>query len=271
MNKQYSYETLKVNNDNGDLTVVMNRPDVKNAMNRQMVEELTAVFAGISPGKEVRTVILRGADGTFCAGGDVKDMQQLREAVDDTAIRQNGKTLSEAFGQLLATVNNCPIPVIAIIEGIALGGGFGLVCTVDIALAHDNSLFALSEVRLGLPPAQIAPYLVQRIGLTQTRRLGLSGSRIRAHEAHAMGLIHFVFADEEECSTQLEHLLDDLHQCAPHAVANTKKLLFMATQQTPEELINTAADTWIDAILSDEGNEGTKAFLEKRRSHWVDR
>lgn len=272
MHDQYShYKTIKVENDNGDLSVVMHRPEVKNAMNQQMVEELTTVFAGIETASDVRTIILSGSGKTFCAGGDIKEMQQLHKAGNEGAIHRAGKALSGAFGQLLITVNHCPVPTVAMVEGVALGGGFGLVCTTDIALAHSNAVFALSEVRLGLPPAQIAPYLVQRIGLTQSRRLGLSGTRIHADEAHAIGLIHHVFTNETERSAQLTRILDALHQCAPRAVSATKKLLLQAANCPPERLIDVAGDTWIDAILSDEGNEGTNAFLERRKSYWVDR
>ena len=181
------FETLAVHVEEPFLTITLNRPEVRNAMNQQMIAELRRVFTELHEARQIRAVILRGADGIFCAGGDLKEMQAAyahHEAETDQKTRD--------FDILLRTVNSAPQVVITQVEGVAMGGGFGLVCVSDIAIAAEDTTFGLPEVRLGIVPALISPYVIQRIGLTNARRLMLTGARFDGIEAAHYGLVHEV-------------------------------------------------------------------------------
>ena len=165
-------QTLSLEPHNGVLHITLNRPECRNAMSLQMVSELRAVLAAVRDDRQVRALVLGGAGGHFCAGGDLKDMANARAQGAD-AYRE----LNRAFGALLEEAQNAPQVLICVLQGAVLGGGFGLACVSDIALADDQAQFGLPETSLGLLPAQIAPFVVQRIGLTQTRRLALTAAR----------------------------------------------------------------------------------------------
>ena len=168
-----NYQTLIVKIDKGNLYLSLNRPQARNAMNSTMVQELIQFFKFISDNREIRCVVIRGSNGFFCAGADIKEM--AAEEKDEIYI------LNRAFGKMISAVNNAPQVVIAILEGAVLGGGLGLACVSDIAITLADTKFSLPETTLGLPPAQIAPFVVQRIGLTQARALALTGNRFNVH------------------------------------------------------------------------------------------
>ena len=179
--------------DGGVLSITLNRPHKRNAMNKRLVDEMRAVFAAIAEHRSVRAVVLRGAEGNFCAGGDIAGMH-------DGAVDEAGKPLSpdkaawqfnRSFGHLITEVNKAPQVVITILEGAVLGGGFGLACVSDIAIAKADAKFAMPETGLGIVPAQIAPFVVMRVGLTQARRLALTGQRIEHLFTHLPGAAHF--------------------------------------------------------------------------------
>lgn len=259
-------QTLLLSLDKGALHVTLNRPDSRNSMSLQMVQELQAVVAWASA-NAVRALVLRGAGGHFCAGGDVRDMMTIRQkAVDDPRAYQS---FNRVFGELLTQVTNAPLVVIAVVEGAALGGGFGLTCISDVALATANAQFGMPETRLGIIPAQIAPFVVQRIGLTQARRLALLGLRLNGAQAQRIGLVHEVHADTAALEDALQRVLADLNQCAPNANRVTKALLLKVGQQPLDSLLDGAADDFASAIQSPEGMEGGLAFIQKRPANWV--
>ncbi|MCB1838069.1 MAG: enoyl-CoA hydratase/isomerase family protein, partial [Alcanivoracaceae bacterium] len=171
-------EFLLLQQDGPFLHVTLNRPEVRNALSTGMAQELMRVFAAVRDDESIRALILRGAGGHFCAGGDIKDMAGARAALasgdQDAMFRFN-----RAFGEMITVCNELPQTVVAVIEGASLGGGFGLACVSDIAIAHADATFGLPETGLGVIPAQIAPFVVKRIGLTQTRRLALTGIRFK--------------------------------------------------------------------------------------------
>lgn len=259
-------QTLLLSLDKGVLHVTLNRPESRNSMSLQMVQELQAVIAWASA-SAVRALVLRGAGGHFCAGGDVRDMMTIRQkAVDDPRAY---RSFNRVFGELLTQVTNAPLVVIAVVEGAALGGGFGLTCISDIALATANAQFGMPETRLGIIPAQIAPFVVQRIGLTQARRLALLGLRLNGAQAQQIGLVHEVHADTAALEDALQRVLADLNQCAPNANKVTKALLLKVGQQPLDSLLDGAADDFAAAIQSPEGMEGGLAFIQKRPANWV--
>jgi isohexenylglutaconyl-CoA hydratase len=247
----------------------LDRPELRNALSPQMVHEIAATFAAIAGDRTVRIVVLRGAGGTFCAGGDIKSMSAVGETPPPGAL-DDFKENNRRFGAMLEAVNSAPQVVIAAIEGYALGGGFGLACVADMTIATADSRFAMSEVLIGVVPAAIAPFVVQRIGLTAARRLGVSGVRIDATEASTVGVAHVTVADTAALDAAIREACNLVLKCAPDAVAATKALMLRAAGPSPiAELLDNAAEVFAAAVRSPEGREGTKAFVEKRKPSWV--
>ncbi len=255
-----TFETLVVKQDFPLLVVTLNRPHVANAMNLQMVNELTTVISEVED-KAFRVLLIQGANGHFCAGGDIKDMQAAK------GNKYELKSLNLAFGVMLEKVNQLKAVVICKLQGAVLGGGFGLACVSDLAVSDDSARFALPETTLGILPAQIAPFVVQRIGLTQTRRLALFGISIKAPEALNLGIIHLIESSEllEQC---IVTYINKALNCAPQANALTKDLLHQVASQQIDEILDLAASNFADAV-SREGLEGAKAFMEKRKPQWA--
>jgi isohexenylglutaconyl-CoA hydratase len=257
-------QTLLLERHNGVLHITLNRPDSRNAMSLQMVAELRAVLAAVRDDRQVRALVIGGADGHFCAGADIKDMANAR-AQGQTAYRE----LNRAFGALLEETQHAPQVVITVLQGAVLGGGFGLACVSDIAMADHQAQFGLPETSLGLLPAQIAPFVVQRIGLTQARRLALTAARFDGNQARRMGLVHFVEHDPQALAERLDEVLAHVLCCAPGANAATKKLLLASAAQLSDGLLDQAAEWFSEAVTGDEGVEGTMAFVQKRKPGWA--
>lgn len=263
-------ETLLLEKQGPTLHVTINRPHVRNAMSLEMVAELSAVFKEIEPDTSIRAVVIRGTGGHFCAGGDIKDMAAARnEKVDD------GETdpfyrLNRAFGQMIQQVNQSSKVVIAVVEGAVMGGGFGLACVSDVAIAGPTARFGMPETTLGIIPAQIAPFVVERIGLTQARRLALLGLRVDAQEACNLGIVHQTASSDEELEDMLGQALERVRQCAPHATAETKALLLRVGHEDMGGLLDSAAGKFAEAIRGSEGSEGTMAFMQKRLPTWAE-
>jgi isohexenylglutaconyl-CoA hydratase len=243
--------------------ITLNRPEVKNAMNQQMVSDLREAFATLHNNREVRGIVLSGAGGTFCAGGDIKEMQA---AYSDPARRDTART--EDFDHLLRVINSAPQVIIARIEGAAMGGGLGLVCVSDIAIASSDAIFGLPEVRLGLIPAMILPYVIQRVGLTATRRLMLTGARFDSSEAAAIGMIHEACAPLE-LDIRVESFMAELHECSPQALAACKQLIFDIVDRNLDATAIYRANLLDKLRRSDDGQEGMQAFIEKRKPGWA--
>ncbi|UUY07787.1 enoyl-CoA hydratase-related protein [Pseudomonas sp. J452] len=257
-------QTLLLELADGVLYVTLNRPDSRNAMSLAMVEELRAVLRAVRGDQAVRALVLRGAAGHFCAGGDIKDMAGARAKGGD-AYRE----LNRAFGSLLEEAQYAPQVLVAVLEGAVLGGGFGLACVSDIAIAHQDAKFGLPETSLGILPAQIAPFVVKRIGLTQARRLALTASRFDGAEALRLGLVHFSEADDQAVVDRLAECLQQVRQCAPGANAATKALLLATETENLGSLLDHAAGQFAEAVLGGEGVEGTMAFMQKRKPKWA--
>jgi isohexenylglutaconyl-CoA hydratase len=257
-------QTLLLELHNGVLHITLNRPDSRNAMSLQMVAELRAVLAAVRDDRQVRALVIGGAGGHFCAGADIKDMANAR-AQGQTAYRE----LNRAFGTLLEEIQHAPQVVITVLQGAVLGGGFGLACVSDIAMADHQAQFGLPETSLGLLPAQIAPFVVQRIGLTQARRLALTAARFDGTQARRMGLVHFVEHDPQALAERLDEVLAHVLCCAPEANAMTKKLLLASAVQLSDGLLDQAAEWFSEAVTGDEGVEGTMAFVQKRKPGWA--
>lgn len=257
-------ETLMLNLDGGVLHVTLNRPDSRNAMSLAMVQELRAVLAAVGTDSGIRALVLRGAGGHFCAGGDIKDMAGARSKGVE-AYRE----LNRAFGSLLEEAQNAPLVLISVLEGAVLGGGFGLACISDIAIAHSGAKFGMPETTLGILPAQIAPFVAKRIGLTQARRLALTAARFDGQEAARLGLVHFCEADDSGVAQRLTQVLEQVRQCAPQANAATKALLLATETEPLDAVLDHAAELFAVAVTGEEGAEGTMAFVQKRAPKWA--
>ncbi|WP_248751046.1 enoyl-CoA hydratase-related protein [Pseudomonas sp. MWU15-20650] len=249
--------TLLLEPHNGVLHITLNRPQCRNAMSLEMVNELRAVVAQLD--SHVRALVISGAGGHFCAGADVKDMVQAGGQL---------QALNRAFGTLLQEVEAVPQVVIVVLQGAVLGGGFGLACVSDIALADHQAQFGLPETSLGLLPAQIAPFVVKRIGLTQARRLALTAAQFDGVEAGRLGVVHFVEHDPQALAERLDEVLGQVLRCAPGANGRTKALLLASGAEPLEEVLDRGAQWFAEAVRSEEGIEGTQAFVQKRRPGW---
>jgi len=282
-----SPKTIAVRHDQGVCTITLNRPEVRNAMSVAMIEELLATLRQAEADPAVRVLVLRGAGGHFCAGGDISDMAQARmklaqQELEATQAEQPAKkpdskparpdpvaAVNAQFGHLCLAFARTPLPVVTVLEGTVMGGGFGLACVSDVSLALANVSFRLPETSLGVIPAQIAPFLVERLGYAEAKRLAVTGAKVNAAEALTIRLVHEVHADADALNTALHATLAHIMACGPQAIAATKNLLAHARQTAPENLIDDAASLFSRAVLSDEGQEGTSAFMQKRKPSWV--
>lgn len=262
-------KTLLTRFEGGVLHVTFNRPESRNSMSTEMLADIEAVFAAVASNRTVRAIVLRGAGGHFCSGADLKSMlaggmkPPLPGEPDAIAAMNRG------FGTMLRSVQNAPQVVIAVCEGAVLGGGFGLACVSDIAFAHADAKFGLPETTRGLPPAQIAPFVVERIGLTQARRLALTGAQFRGSEALKLGLVHEGFASEEELQAKLAEIIQKILSCAPEANAVTKSILLQAGKLDLDLVLDDAAARFAACARGAEAPEGITAFVQKRSPKWA--
>ncbi len=256
-------ETLLLDvDDHGIARLTLNRPDARNAMSQKMIEELQDVSARLANDDGVRGVILSGSGEIFCAGGDLKGM-----AVQAGASREDRIRDATALAKLLHDMNTLPKPIIGRINGPAYGGGLGLISICDIAIGLTTSKFCLTEVRLGLLPATISPYVVARLGTRNARRVMLNATEMDGTTAAHLGLL-----DRAVEANQLDAAIDQeiaaLLRCAPTAVAASKRLIeFVSTNDVEANIAFTAralADAWETA----EVQEGIDSFVNKRKPKW---
>lgn len=262
-------KTLLTQFERGVLQVTFNRPESRNSMSSEMLADIEAVFSHVASDRSVRIVVLRGAGGHFCSGADLKSMLAGGAKPPAAGEADPLAAMNRQFGTMLRRVQNAPQVVIAICEGAVLGGGFGLACVSDIAFAHVDAKFGMPETTRGLPPAQIAPFVVERIGLTQARRLALTGAQFRGAEALRLGLVHEGFADEDELQAKLAEATQKVLNCAPEANAVTKAILLQAGKVELDQVLDTAAAQFAACARGNEAPEGLTAFVQKRSPKWA--
>lgn len=248
----------------GVAVVTLNRPDVHNAFNPDVIARLTDIFDILRGADGVRVVLLEARGKSFSAGADLGWMRAAAEYDKET-----NEAEANDLGHMLNSIYTLPKPTIAVVHGPALAGGMGLVSVCDIAIAAKSAFFALTEVRIGLTPATISPYVVEAIGPRNARRYFLTGERFSADEAFRMGLVHGVFDDRNALAEESERLVDMFFQTAPGAVEVTKELVRdVAFAEIDRKLIHRTANLIASQRQTDEGREGTTAFLEKRKPWW---
>jgi isohexenylglutaconyl-CoA hydratase len=265
-----SCETLRLERRGGVLHVTLHRPEARNALNREMVRDLLSVVEWLEQQADLSAIVVRGAGGTFCAGGDIKGfLQQINAPPPKPGEVDPIATSNRQFGTFLMRFDALPQTIVMAIEGAAFGGGLGLASIGDVAIARADTRFAMSETGLGVVPAQIAPFVAARIGVSLARRIALTGLRFDGREAARIGLVHQVCEDAAAFEATLERVIADIRRCAPGANAATKRLL-LASRTTPlPALLDDASEAFAAAMRSPEGKEGVAAFLEKRKAAWV--
>lgn len=247
------------------LTIWFNRPEVRNALSDDVADDLAAVLESLPVEKDIRFVVLRGKGGVFCAGGDLKMFRSIfQEGTDrDEIVRFNAD-----FGRLMKAIHALPQLFIVLIEGAAMAGGLGLSCLADVAITTRDAKFALTEVTLGIPPAQITPVVMKRIGASEARRLLLTAARFDGQEAGRLGFAHFVVEDAQALEAQCAALLRQSRNGAPGAIAATKQIINATGELEGDDLVQFAAERFADCLLGDEAREGLSAFAEKRKPSW---
>lgn len=250
----------------GWLTIALNRPEARNALSGQMTDEIKAVLGSVRDDRSVRGITFRGNGGVFCAGGDLKGFRAIFEKGQDGY--DEAKALSIGAGDFFQMINAAPQLTVAVVEGAAMAGGFGMACACDVVIAEENAKFALSETMIGITPAQIAPYIIQRTGIAVGRHLMLTGAQMTAVDAASKGIVDLVASDREQLEQHLGDIKQQTLRCAPGAVAITKEVVAALDGRSKEDFIEFAADAFAGAIVGDEGREGISSFLEKRAPAW---
>ena len=243
--------------------IVLNRPEVRNAFNEKLISELYDVFWELKENEGVRLIVVTGEGKSFCAGADLNWMR----SVMNYDFEQNyAETLKLA--KLMNLIYRHPKPVIARVNGAAIGGGVGLASACDIVIASDKAVFGLSEVKLGLVPAAISPYVIARIGEARARELFITGERISAAKAYDINLVNQI-APLEKLDEEVEIKIETILKNGPNAVKAAKELIYQAVSSNLDDLEKYTAKLIAELRLSEEAQEGMSAFLEKRKPKWA--
>lgn len=256
-----NFETIKVNHDNNILHISLNRVEVKNAFNEVMIAELTQAIQLVN--KETRVVRIDSEGDTFCSGGDLNWMKKSL-----TFSKEENQLDAKKLSDLFQLINECPIPVIGAVQRFALGGGVGLVSVCDYVIAEKDIMFSLSEVKLGLIPACIGPFVLAKIGESWARALFLSANRFSAEMALQIGLIHSIANDPEDLKKKTDKIIQQISSSSPQALKVAKSFLREIKGKNIEVQNSIASKTLADIRVTEEAQEGLKAFLEKRAPKW---
>jgi len=258
-----AYKTLLLEHSDGVLTVTLNRPEVHNAFNDELIAEAIDLFSNIDA-HATRAVVLKGTGKNFCAGADLNWMSRMVSYTRDENIRDSSK-----LAKMYALMNECPVPIVGRIQGAAIGGGVGLVSVCDIAVTLAGTQFGLSEVKLGILPAVISPYVIAKIGQTHARALFLTGERFDAERALRIGLVHRVVDTVEALDAAVYETITQLKTSGPEAVRECKKLIAHVAAHDLADAVPYTIEAIAERRTSDEGQEGMKAFLNKGLAAWV--
>jgi len=257
-------ETLILRQQGGRLDVTFNRPDQRNAINAVMGREFAALVDFLAQTAGIRVVTLRGAGGHFCAGADIKERRAMADETGGvTAIEDRNR---EA-GHMFLRFANLPQTTIALVEGSAFGGGFGYACLTDVTILTRGARMGMPETRIGVAPAQIAQWVVRRVGRSRARQLALTGERLDGATAYAYGVGHYL-CDDDKAEQTLEAVVAQVQACGPLACASTKRIMAAVDAGREVELINLAAREFGQLNGGPEAREGQSAFVEKRAPVW---
>ena len=255
---------VKIDREGTRARVTMNRPDVRNAFNAELIAALHDAFTALSTDDGIRSIVLAGEGKTFSGGADINWMRAALALTEAENIRD-----AEAFAAMLIAIDRCPKPVIARIQGAALGGGCGLAAVADIVVAASDAVFGFTEVKLGIVPAVISPFVLPKIGASNARALFVTGERFDAAHAQRIGLVHHV-VPPDALDARIATILDEFRTASPSAIAASKALVRDVAAATPGEATALTARAIAKARTSPEGGEGLRAFLERRPAGWHD-
>ena len=261
-------ENILLEQDAGWLTIWFNRPDNRNALSKELTTELKEVLNAVRDKKNIRGITLRGKGGVFCAGGDLKGFKNNYQGGSQTV--EDIAAASRQGGQMFDLINELPQVVLILVEGAAIAGGLGMVCCADAVAVTKDARFAMTETAIGIPPAQIAPFVAQRLGLRIARRLMVTASRFDGEEAHRLGLADYVVDDAAGLDQIEADMKKQVRRCAPGANAVTKAIVLATRHLNREEQLDFAAKGFAECMLSDEGREGVASFIEKRKPIWAE-
>lgn len=260
-----SYETIEFEVKDKVGTVWLNRPTVHNAFNDVMIAELTECFTSVNDMKDIVVVILRGRDRSFCAGVDINWMRDVAKQSYDENFRES-KKLAKCF----YTIYTCKKPTIALVHGVALGGANGLLSACDLAYCDDKATFSLSEVKIGIIPACISPYVIKRVGEYGAKDLMLTGKRIQGQDAEKYKLVNKSLETYNKLEEHIYSIIDLLKTSGPNAITHCKNLIYnISNILSMDDAHDYTAKMIADIRASEEGQEGMAAFLEKRKPNWV--
>lgn len=258
------YKTLEIEYSERVATIWLNRPDIRNAFNEVMISEVIKAFKEVSVRADIQVIILRGKGKAFCAGADLNWMRDVAKYSYQDNLRESLQ-LSECFN----TIYTCPLPTVAVVHGAAIGGANGLLAACDIAICDDDTVFSLSEVKIGIVPACISPFVIKRVGEYGSKELMLTGRRISGKEAEWFRLVNKSMPSIE-IDSYLENLTSMLLTSGPKAVGHCKVLIDQVSNKiTLDEALTYTAEMIAEIRASEEGQEGMAAFLEKRKPNWV--
>lgn len=258
------YKTLYLEYSDKMATIWLNRPEIRNAFNETMISELITAFKESQLREGIRVIILRGKGKAFCAGADLNWMRDVASYTYEQNLKESLQ-LSECFN----TIYNCTVPTIAVVHGAAIGGANGLLAACDIAICSDETVFSLSEVKIGIVPACISPFVIKRVGEYGSKELMLTGRRINGKEAEWFRLVNKSLP-ENELESYLNNLQAALLTSGPKAVSHCKVLIDQVSNKISlQEALTYTAGMIAEIRSSDEGQEGMAAFLEKRKPNWI--
>lgn len=243
--------------------IILNRPEVHNALSPEMINELTEVFSKFQTDKSVRVIILCGEGKSFCAGADLNYMKSMINASYEENLEDADK-----LGKMFKTIYDTSIPVIAKVQGSAFGGGIGLISVCDIGLSVNEAKFSLSEAKIGLVPGVISPFVIRKVGFSNASRYFITSERFDANQAKEIGLISEVINDVSKLDEKIEEITETIINNGPQAVSECKKLIRDVIDKNIEEALESSKKYIAGCRISKEGQEGMKAFFEKRTPSW---
>jgi methylglutaconyl-CoA hydratase len=249
--------------DGAVLRLTLNRPDVRNAFDEELIAALTRAAAAAADDSTLRAVVLGGSGKTFCAGADIGWMAKAIAYTHHENLND-----AESVVRMLERLDTLPLPLVGRIQGAALGGGVGLAAVCDVVIAAEDAVFALSEVKLGILPAVVAPYVLRKIGVSAAREYFLTGARFGAARAKEIGLVNEV-VPAEELDAAVERRLVEILAAGPKAIGIAKALIREIAGANPRDVIGLTTNAIAAQRVSEEGQEGLRAFLEKRKPSWI--
>ena len=244
------------------LTIWFNRPEKRNALSDSLLKEIHVTLASVYKDRSVRGILFRGKGGVFCSGADLEEIKKIASSKNN--IRELAIKMSTQAGLVFKQISEAPQITVSAVEGAGMAGAFGIACATDILITMADANYALPETKIGLTPAQIAPYVLSRLGFSQARKLMLLGNKFNGKEAYEMGMADYIANNDKELDSHIVNIKNQVKKCAPNAIAITKKII----SENYSINYKRAAELFSDCIIHEESLEGFSSFFEKRKPYW---